>query len=93
MDEQERVDEILGVVRCVRCGHRLDGEIECPFCSLFPESSRKNILPKWLFIRACFLTSPISIYFIFRSSRLNIFEKLLALSGSLCWFGLYFVFF
>jgi hypothetical protein len=93
MDEQERVDEILGVVRCVRCGHRLDGEIECPFCSLFDDPSRKNVFPKWLFITACFLTSPISIYFVVRSPRLNIFEKLLALSGSLCWFGLYFLFF
>jgi hypothetical protein len=93
MDEQERIDEILGVVRCVRCGHRLDGEIECPFCSLFDEPPRKNVVPKWLFITACFLTSPISIYFIVRSSRLNIYEKLLALSGSLLWVGLYFLFF
>jgi hypothetical protein len=93
MDEQERVDEILGVVRCVRCGHRLDGEIECPFCSLFDEPSRKNVFPRWFFITACFLTSPISIYFIFRNSRLNIYEKLLALSGSLFWVGLYFLFF
>jgi hypothetical protein len=93
MDEQDRVDEILGIVRCVRCGHRLDSEIECPFCSLFPDPPRSNVFPKWLFITACFLTSPVSIYFVVTSPRLNIFEKLFALSGCLLWCGLYFVFF
>jgi hypothetical protein len=93
MEKRDEADEILGIVRCVRCGHRLNGEIECPFCSIFDEPSRKNAFPKWLFITACFLTSPVSIYFIFRNPRLNIFEKLFTMSGCLLWFGLYFLFF
>lgn len=34
MDERDgHMDEILGITRCVQCGQRLDGEIECPFCA------------------------------------------------------------
>lgn len=87
MDE-ERIDEVLGIVRCVRCGHRLENEIECPFCSLFPEA-RRDALPKWVYITACFLTSPLSIYFIFKGNRLNSFEKGLAATGCFLWFTLY----
>jgi hypothetical protein len=90
-DDRERTDEILGIVRCARCGHRQDNDIECPFCSIVePKSNRKAFLPKWVYITACFLTSPLSIYFIFRSGRLNVFEKVLSLSGCLIWAGLYF---
>jgi hypothetical protein len=87
--EQEKTDEILGIVRCVRCGHRLEGEIECPFCSLFPDPPRKDVLLKWGYLTACFLTSPVSIYAILKTKRLNIFEKILAFSGCLFWLGLY----
>jgi hypothetical protein len=87
--EQEKIDEILGIVRCVRCGHRLEGEIECPFCSLFPDPPRKDVLLKWVYLTACFLTSPVSIYAILKTKRLNIFEKILAFSGCLFWLGLY----
>jgi hypothetical protein len=91
-DNQDRIDEILGIVRCAHCGHRLDNEIECPFCSIVDQkSNRKDILPKWVYITACFFTSPLSIYFIFRGGRLNAFEKMLALSGCLLWPGLYFL--
>ena len=90
-DDQERIDEILGIVRCARCGHRLDNVIECPFCSIVEQkSSRKDLLPKWVYITACFLTSPLSLYFIFRSNHLNALEKILSLSGCLIWAGLYF---
>ena len=89
MDDQDKVDEILGVSRCARCGHRLEGEIECPFCSSFPERERRDALPKWVYVTACFLTSPFSVYFILRNTRLNILEKILAISGCLFWFGLY----
>jgi hypothetical protein len=89
---QTKIDEIIGVVRCARCGHRLNGEIECPFCSIIDrKSDRKDVLPKWVYITACFLTSPLSIYFIFGSNRLNVFEKILALSGCLIWSGIYFL--
>ncbi len=84
-------DEILGIIRCARCGHRLNGEIECPFCSMFPDEEKREVLPKWIYITACFLTSPLSIYFIARSARLNTFEKVLAISGCLMWFGIYYL--
>jgi hypothetical protein len=86
----ENMDEILGILRCVRCGHRLAGEEECPFCSPFQERTGKRNF-KWVYFTACFLTSPLSIYFIFANDRLNMSEKVLALSGCLCWFSLYFL--
>lgn len=87
--DQDNTDEILGITRCARCGHRLEGEIECPFCSLFPDDQKKERVPKWVYITACFLTSPLSLYAIIRTDRLNILEKVLAFSGSLFWFGIY----
>jgi len=86
----EKIDEILGIVRCARCGQRLEGDIECPFCSLFPEHAKKRNF-KWVYFTACFLTSPLSIYFIFTNDRLRPFEKVLALSGCLFWFAFYFL--
>lgn len=87
----DEIDEILGIVRCARCGHRLDGEVECPFCSIVEQKTKKRyVLLKWVYITACFLTSPLSIYFIFRDTNLRAFEKMLALSGCLIWPGLYF---
>jgi hypothetical protein len=90
---KEEVDEILGITRCARCGHRLDGEIECPFCSMFDDPPKKEGIPKWVFITACFLTSPISLYPIIKTDRLNGTEKLIAFSGCLIWvfvFGFWF---
>lgn len=83
------IDEALGIVRCARCGHRLEGEIECPFYSLFAESSKRDALPKWVFITASFLTSPLSIYFVIKGGRLSLGEKILVSSGCLFWFGIY----
>ena len=54
---EDDIDEALGITRCVRCGQKLEGEIECPFCSLFPEKPLNSVLPKWIFITACFMTS------------------------------------
>jgi len=62
--DQENIDEILGITRCVKCGHRLSGEVECPFCSAISEKKQKRQkggLPKWAYITACFLTSPLSL--------------------------------
>jgi hypothetical protein len=85
MNDRETLDEILGIVRCARCGHRLNGEIECPFCSLFPDPPRNAALPKWVYITACFLTSPLSLYFILTTRRLTVYEKILAFSGCIFW--------
>jgi len=90
--DQDKVDEVLGITRCVKCGHRLDGEIECPFCSAISEKKQekqKGGLPKLVYITACFLTSPFSLYFIIKTRRLNPPEKLLAFCGCLFWFGIY----
>lgn len=86
--DQDKTDEILGIVRCARCGHRLEGEIECPFCTLFHESKKSNALPKWIYITACFLTSPLSIYFILKNHQLSTVEKVLTFSGCLFWTAL-----
>ncbi len=89
MDDRERTDEALGIVRCARCGHRLNGEIECPFCSLLPDAPRRRGMSKWVFFTACLLTSPLSIYFILKSDRLNRIEKFIASLGCLIWFLIY----
>ena len=86
---QDDIDEVLGITRCARCGHRLEGEIECPFCSLFPEKPRTSGISKWVFMTACFLTSPLSLYVVITTQRLNRLEKVLVFSGCLLWFGLY----
>jgi hypothetical protein len=86
---KEELDDILGITRCVRCGHRLEGEVECPFCSIFDEPPKKRGVPKWIFITACFLTSPFSLYAILKTDRLNAREKVLSFSGCLIWVGLY----
>jgi hypothetical protein len=88
MENQEKIDELLGVIKCARCGHRLEGEITCPFCSLFEEAGGKNVLPKWIYLTACFLTSPFSIYFVVKDSRLNVYEKIFASLGCSLWFVL-----
>lgn len=89
MKDLDNIDEVLGIVRCARCGHRLENEIECPFCSLFPEKKMAGALPKWVYITACFITSPLSIYSIFKSDRLNVFEKGLTAMGCCLWLALY----
>lgn len=85
----DEIDEILGITRCARCGHRLDGEIECPFCVSFPDTPKKERVPKWVFITACFLTSPLSLYAIIMNDKLSQIEKILAFSGCLLWLGVY----
>jgi hypothetical protein len=92
MDKHE-VEEILGITRCARCGHRLDNEIECPFCAAFPDPEKKEAVPKWIFLTACFLSSPLSLYFILKTDRLNTVEKLLSFSGCLLWLLIYGVWF
>jgi len=89
MDDQDQVDEALGITRCVQCGHRLDNEIECQFCSVVQPSKGLNALPKWIFVTACFMTSPLSVWFILKNKKLSLFEKVLTLSGCLLWLGLY----
>lgn len=87
--EQERFDSILGITRCARCGHRLDGLVECPFCAAVLPAPKSGPDLKWVYFTACFLTSPLSIYPVLTTGRLSPAEKALALSGCLLWFGLY----
>jgi len=82
----DELDEALGISRCAQCGHRLDGEIECPVCSAFYQKpAKKDAVPKWIYFTAYFLTSPFSIYFILKSPRLSLLEKIIAASGALIW--------
>lgn len=84
-DDQADLDEVLGRTRCARCGQALDGEIECPFCSAFPDRRSAEALPTWVYLTAGFLTSPLSIPFLLTTSRLTRFEKVFAGSGALMW--------
>jgi hypothetical protein len=65
---QDELDEVIGITRCARCGHRLNGEVECPVCSgFYNESRRKEHLPKWVYFIACFLlVSSIFIFIIYK---------------------------
>jgi hypothetical protein len=90
MSEHEQdLDELLGRTRCVRCGQVLDGEIECPFCSLFPDPPLGDRLPTWVFFTACFLTSPLSLPVVLTTRRLTGVQKGLAASGMLGWLGVW----
>lgn len=92
MSEQEQdLDELLGRTRCARCGQVLDGEIECPFCSNFPEPPRAQRMPKWVFVTACFLTSPLSLPVIVTTRRLSGPEKVLTASGLIGWLGVWWI--
>jgi hypothetical protein len=82
-------DEILGRTRCARCGHILDGEIECPFCAFFPDEHHVQRVSKWVFLTACFLTSPLSLPFLFLTQRLTPVEKTIAGSGMVLWAAIY----
>ncbi len=39
------------------------------------------------------MTSPLSLFAVITTKKLNVFEKVLAFSGCLLWAGLYFLFF
>lgn len=91
--DQGELDEALGITRCARCGHRLEGEIECPFCSMFPSDAPRESVPKWIYITACFLTSPLSLVSITKTKRLTLIEKIIAFSGCLFWVGVFRLFF
>ena len=86
-EDDVNLDELLGRTRCARCGEVLDGEIECPFCSLFPDRTRVRRTPKWVFLTACFLTSPLSLPFVLTTRRLTGVEKVVVASGMLMWLG------
>jgi hypothetical protein len=90
MPRDEEIDEILGITRCARCGHRLEGEVECPFCSvIYGREPKREAVPKWVYLTACFLTSPLSVYFIVSTRRLNLPEKIAASLGCLFWILVY----
>lgn len=80
------LDEVLGITRCVRCGHRLEGEVECPVCTgYYARPGTGDALPWWIYFTACLLTSPLSIPFILRSRRLGPLAKAAAASGAIVW--------
>ncbi len=92
MSEQDaELDELLGRTRCARCGQVLHGEIECPFCGLFPEAVHAHRLPTWVFVTACFLTSPLSLPVLLSSKRLTSAQKLFAASGMVGWLGVWWI--
>lgn len=86
-DQDTDLDELFGRTRCARCGQVLHGEIECPFCGLFPDTVRAQRMPKWVFFTACFLTSPLSLPVVLTTKRLNGTEKALAAAGTMGWLG------
>jgi len=86
--DRESLDGVLGITRCARCGHRLEGEVECPFCAIVETEPVTHPWNKWVYLVACFLTSPLSIYSVVRTDRLSFGEKVLAVSGCLLWAGL-----
>jgi hypothetical protein len=89
--EREELDEVLGITRCVRCGQRLNGEVECPVCTgYYHAPGQRRGLPRWIYLTACMLTSPLSIPFIVKSTRLSPAQKLLAASGALAWAGIWY---
>ncbi len=88
-DEDAKLDELLGRTRCARCGQMLRGEEECPFCSLFPEPVAARRSPTWIYVTACFLTSPLSLPFLLTTRRIAPAKKLLAASGMVAWALLY----
>lgn len=89
----DELDEALGISRCAQCGHRLEGEIECPFCSILPPDAPPGFPPKWIFVTACFLTSPLSLPAIIKTDRLTFTGKVLTFFGCLIWLGIYRLFF
>ncbi|MFC1769974.1 hypothetical protein ACFLZI_02825 [Nitrospirota bacterium] len=85
-DHIHTIDEILGITRCVQCDHRLEGEIECPFCSIMNQGTKPTQrIPKWIYITASFMTSPISLIWIVGAKNLRVWEKVLSASGGLLW--------
>jgi hypothetical protein len=98
---EEKLDEILGISRCARCGQRLEGEVECPSCSQAVDAGSDSIrvydsaeavpylgddaLPSWVYFTSCFLTSPLSLYWIIKNKRLGLPLKFLAASGGFVW--------
>lgn len=88
-ESDAELDELLGRTRCARCGQILDGDIECPFCSLFPDKHHVQRVSKWVFLTACFLTSPLSLPFLFVTRRLTPVEKAIAGSGMALWAAIY----
>lgn len=84
-----KLDGILGITRCARCGHRLDGQVDCPFCAVVEHTPKYAPRLDWVYIMACFLTSPLSIYSVVTTDRLSIPQKVFALSGCLFWAAMY----
>lgn len=85
----EETDRILGITRCARCGHRLGGEVECPFCSAMrgvegPERELKRV-PLWIYLTAMLLTFPLSSPWLLMSRRLSVPMKAATFAACIFW--------
>ena len=95
-------DEILGITRCARCGHRLEGEVDCPFCAVMrgvdgpaPEDvplGTRHSMSLWIYLTAMLMTFPLSLPWLLMSSRLSASQKAVSLiagimlSAAVIWF-------
>ena len=91
---EEETDEILGITRCVECGHRLEGEVdECPFCAALSGldggsvKSARHAIPLWVMLTAMLLSFPISLPWLITSRRLTLMQKIATLLACLIWGG------
>ena len=91
-EEQERTDEILGITRCARCGHRLEGEVDCPFCEAvrgFDGAGKERPrLPLWVLVTAMLMTFPLSLPWIVMSRRLLPWQKAVIAMAGLIWIAI-----
>lgn len=92
----DNTDEILGITRCVNCGHRLEGEVECPFCVAMRGMTSDTrdggdgidgayLLPLWVIVTAIFMSFPLSLPWLFLNRRLTGVQKAALLAACIVW--------
>jgi len=87
----ERTEEILGITRCAQCGQRLEGEVDCPFCSAMrgfdpdPDERPGQRVPLWIYLTAILMAFPLSLPWLVMSGRLNLWQKAATLAAGIIW--------
>jgi len=90
----EKIEEILGITRCAQCGHRLEGEVECPFCAVMrgydspvPEGMAREHhgMSLWVYLTAMLMTFPLSLPWLLMSRRLTAAQKAATLAVGVIW--------